>query len=179
MASNATDVSGYYASNSTQINNILHNSNHGNHSLLLVVMLPILAVLLLFVLLAVDCISISNARRHGRLTVKQKRRQRLFGLEAKIHSQSFKSWVKASNLERGENNSSEEDNTIVCAICLEVINNRALVRGLECHHVFHQSCLDEWFIHFKNFCPLCRRCIIAPANAIEERRIPEIPVEEI
>lgn len=54
-------------------------------------------------------------------------------------------------------------------ICLEVIDKNALVRGLQCHHVFHQSCLDGWFGRLHDYCPLCHRLIVArDGGAVDE-----------
>lgn len=54
-------------------------------------------------------------------------------------------------------------------ICLETINQKAVVRGLQCHHVFHQSCLDEWFGRLHDYCPLCHRLIVArEGGAVDE-----------
>jgi hypothetical protein len=54
-------------------------------------------------------------------------------------------------------------------ICLEVIDKKALVRGLQCYHVFHQSCLDGWFGRLHDYCPLCHRLIVArDGGAVDE-----------
>lgn len=49
-------------------------------------------------------------------------------------------------------------NNEICSICLEqfVINDK--INKLDCEHMFHKECLDEWFIN--NNCPLCRKIII-------------------
>ncbi|CAI5760660.1 unnamed protein product [Candida verbasci] len=44
-----------------------------------------------------------------------------------------------------------------CAICLELLENDDLVRGLICGHVFHQICLDPWLIKRRACCPMCKR----------------------
>lgn len=43
-----------------------------------------------------------------------------------------------------------------CAICLErFVPLRLRVLVLECHHVFHETCLLNWLINFRRSCPLC------------------------
>ncbi|RCK58217.1 hypothetical protein Cantr_06837 [Candida viswanathii] len=44
-----------------------------------------------------------------------------------------------------------------CAICLEVIEDDDIVRGLICGHVFHAECLDPWLTKRRACCPMCKR----------------------
>ena len=44
-----------------------------------------------------------------------------------------------------------------CAICLEVIEDEDIVRGLICGHVFHAECLDPWLTKRRACCPMCKR----------------------
>ncbi|ODQ82334.1 hypothetical protein BABINDRAFT_158954 [Babjeviella inositovora NRRL Y-12698] len=44
-----------------------------------------------------------------------------------------------------------------CAICLELLEDEEIVRGLICGHVFHQECLDPWLIDRNACCPMCKR----------------------
>ncbi|KAI5963044.1 uncharacterized protein KGF55_002836 [Candida pseudojiufengensis] len=44
-----------------------------------------------------------------------------------------------------------------CAICLEIIENDEIVRGLICGHVFHAICLDPWLTKRRACCPMCKR----------------------
>lgn len=46
-----------------------------------------------------------------------------------------------------------EDDT--CSICLENYNEKDLCRVLDCGHVFHQKCCDDW-LKTKDTCPYCR-----------------------
>ena len=45
-----------------------------------------------------------------------------------------------------------------CAICLQEFENDNEVYQLECHHIYHKSCLDQWFSR-QNSCPLCKNNI--------------------
>lgn len=49
-------------------------------------------------------------------------------------------------------------------ICLDTVEDEAQIRGLNCLHVFHQTCLDDWFGRFNEFCPLCHRPILPGAK---------------
>ncbi|OJJ50595.1 hypothetical protein ASPZODRAFT_21150 [Penicilliopsis zonata CBS 506.65] len=49
----------------------------------------------------------------------------------------------------------EHDTNFVCAICLDPIAESASIHALKCNHVFHDQCLEEWFLHFHFTCPLC------------------------
>ncbi|EDK36802.2 hypothetical protein PGUG_00900 [Meyerozyma guilliermondii ATCC 6260] len=44
-----------------------------------------------------------------------------------------------------------------CAICLEVLENDDIVRGLLCGHVYHAECLDPWLTKRRACCPTCKR----------------------
>ncbi|CAD1813623.1 unnamed protein product [Candida parapsilosis] len=44
-----------------------------------------------------------------------------------------------------------------CAICLEVLEDDDVVRGLICGHVFHAICLDPWLTKRRACCPMCKR----------------------
>ena len=59
------------------------------------------------------------------------------------------------------------ENTNICSICFEIIDNKNLnYKILECKHKFHTTCIKKWFLenHKKLFddiylngkCPLCR-----------------------
>jgi hypothetical protein len=47
---------------------------------------------------------------------------------------------------------------IECAICLNDFSDSSVCRQLPCDHVFHKSCIDEWFI-LSVKCPMCKRNI--------------------
>ncbi|CAO1616709.1 unnamed protein product [Parajaminaea phylloscopi] len=49
-----------------------------------------------------------------------------------------------------------------CPICLCNFEEGEMVRLLPCQHLFHKTCVDEWLIKIKKFCPSCRRDITVP-----------------
>lgn len=42
-----------------------------------------------------------------------------------------------------------------CSICLENLENHQCIKLVNCKHIFHKSCIDEWTKNH-NTCPLCR-----------------------
>ncbi|KAK0105963.1 hypothetical protein DL98DRAFT_522183 [Cadophora sp. DSE1049] len=53
----------------------------------------------------------------------------------------------------------------ICAICLDKIQGKDMVRVLGCSHVFHAACLERWYSRRHDLCPLCRACYIAEPSA--------------
>lgn len=55
--------------------------------------------------------------------------------------------------------------TFKCPICLERFGCLKLrVLRLDCHHIFHESCLVNWLINFKTTCPLCNENLRHPEH---------------
>lgn len=50
----------------------------------------------------------------------------------------------------------ENENPVVCAVCLDNIGHNQTVIDLSCNHTFHEQCLVNWFLRH-NTCPLCRQ----------------------
>lgn len=63
-----------------------------------------------------------------------------------------------------------------CAICLEVLEQEDVVRGLICGHVFHSDCLDPWLTKRRACCPTCKRDYFYK-NPNTEAPTPESPDE--
>ncbi|KAM5559661.1 RING-H2 finger protein ATL5 [Rosa sericea] len=54
-----------------------------------------------------------------------------------------------------------------CVICLGELEDGDMVRLLpNCKHVFHNPCIDKWFLAHTN-CPVCRAPIAAPIKTVE------------
>ena len=47
----------------------------------------------------------------------------------------------------------------VCTICIEEFKNGETVRTLQCKHIFHKNCIDEWF-EKKEVCPNCNQPLL-------------------
>ncbi|KAH9942729.1 hypothetical protein B0H21DRAFT_750075 [Amylocystis lapponica] len=52
-----------------------------------------------------------------------------------------------------------------CAICLEMFAKGDRVRVLPCYHMFHMDEVDEWLIHKKKLCPICKMDVTQPHPA--------------
>lgn len=51
-----------------------------------------------------------------------------------------------------------------CIICLDEITNKNECIQLECNHIFHKSCIEQWTQRQCN-CPICRKNIYVNYNA--------------
>jgi hypothetical protein len=43
-----------------------------------------------------------------------------------------------------------------CSICLEQLTLYP-TNKLNCNHIFHTQCIDMWWFHTSNSCPICRK----------------------
>ncbi len=50
----------------------------------------------------------------------------------------------------------------ICSICFDHFPEKEQVAILNCGHMYHITCIDEWFDHSKKSpsCPMCRKCCI-------------------
>ncbi|KAL5501365.1 hypothetical protein ACEPAH_8625 [Sanghuangporus vaninii] len=51
-----------------------------------------------------------------------------------------------------------------CAICLNDFMRGDRVRVLPCKHIFHLDEVDEWLIHRKKLCPVCKADVTLPSH---------------
>jgi hypothetical protein len=60
----------------------------------------------------------------------------------------------------------------VCAICQDSIQDNDVCRALStCHHVYHKTCIDQWFLSNVQ-CPTCRRDIRDTPAELQEPSAP-------
>ncbi|KAH8109290.1 hypothetical protein DFH11DRAFT_1548417 [Phellopilus nigrolimitatus] len=70
-----------------------------------------------------------------------------------------------------------------CAICLNDFAKGDRVRVLPCKHIFHLDEVDEWLIHRKKLCPICKADVTQPAHPytrpgpVAESTLPDIVTE--
>ncbi|GJJ15819.1 hypothetical protein Clacol_010097 [Clathrus columnatus] len=62
---------------------------------------------------------------------------------------------------------------VECAICLEDFVKGDKVRVLPCRHIFHMEEVDDWLIHRKKLCPICKHDVTCPVDV--ERTITREP----
>ncbi|KAK9707933.1 hypothetical protein K7432_009929 [Basidiobolus ranarum] len=43
-----------------------------------------------------------------------------------------------------------------CQVCLCEYEDQDRLRILNCHHAYHQNCIDKWLVEGANNCPICR-----------------------
>ena len=49
-----------------------------------------------------------------------------------------------------------KEKDVCCAICVEdILENTEVIRKLECNHIYHIECIDNWLI-LKAQCPMCK-----------------------
>ncbi|GFF52379.1 hypothetical protein IFM61606_06278 [Aspergillus udagawae] len=51
-------------------------------------------------------------------------------------------------------------NSIACSICLDPVLEHHPIHALQCRHVFHDLCLERWFLRDHNSCPLCQSALV-------------------
>lgn len=56
-----------------------------------------------------------------------------------------------------------------CVICLENMNNNTTLLTLECSHIYHKECIDDW-LNKSQTCPMCREKV-EPDNTIRDLAI--------
>ena len=61
-----------------------------------------------------------------------------------------------------------EIEVVVCAVCLEAIEDNCVASGYACEHTYHYDCLMDWVQHDHDDCPQCRRLLW---NPLEYQRI--------
>lgn len=62
----------------------------------------------------------------------------------------------------------DDQEEVVCAVCLCKIEEDDEMRELRCNHLFHMECLDRWVgvsYGFSSTCPICRTSL-TPAKLV-------------
>lgn len=88
-----------------------------------------------------------------------KHRQRLKKLEQVAPTQSLGHW-RAEKQETHVQNFATASTRLVCAICIDLIQDADKIRELHCGHVYHSNCLNLWVERGHHECPLCKYDIL-------------------
>ncbi|PKX92319.1 RING finger protein [Aspergillus novofumigatus IBT 16806] len=59
-------------------------------------------------------------------------------------------------------------NSITCSICLDPVLRHHPVHTLRCQHVFHDICLERWFLTAHNSCPLCQMALVEVCDVCQD-----------
>ena len=63
-----------------------------------------------------------------------------------------------------------------CAVCLTEFEKEEQIRELPCDHIFHDTCIRDWFMKAKSaVCPLCRNLL---HSGLSMENIPTPPLVE-
>ncbi|PTB62188.1 hypothetical protein BBK36DRAFT_1172745 [Trichoderma citrinoviride] len=93
-------------------------------------------------------------------------------LNEKAPNQSYSSWKEKSESDSGSG--TKETTFVVCAICLETLQEDDPIRKLSCDHIFHSLCLAKWFLKRHETCPLCKASFMrTPEKPKSPVQIPE------
>ncbi|CAI6339496.1 unnamed protein product [Periconia digitata] len=131
----------------------------------IIIILPCIFAIVLITALTTAYLSSQRRRRANDVDGKEQKK-RLEKLESHIKAEPFLDWT--SKEKKLESECSYSVN--LCVICLDDFTDDSQVRALDCHHVFHQECLDTWFARWNEYCPLCHKPIIPGAKPARERR---------
>ncbi|KAB8068910.1 hypothetical protein BDV29DRAFT_183761 [Aspergillus leporis] len=80
---------------------------------------------------------------------------RLECLERAAPTRPFKSWWMSIQTIRSPLKKS--DHIFTCSICLDRVRKRDPIHTLNCRHVFHRQCLENWYLGYHNQCPICKK----------------------
>ncbi|KAK8164044.1 hypothetical protein IWX90DRAFT_247688 [Phyllosticta citrichinensis] len=121
------------------------------------ILLPALFAVILLVLVITTAFFLPRLiKKNNACRRSDDQKRRMMNLERACKTQAFNAWC-AKHEEAHPEYKSE---IMTCVICLEQIEDKEKVRALDCNHVFHQHCLDDWYCRWNEFCPLCHRSIL-------------------
>jgi len=93
------------------------------------------------------------------ISVVAKHHKRLKQLEEVAPAQSLSHW-RAEKQETHVQTFATASTRLVCAICIDLIQDSDQIRELHCGHVYHSDCLNLWVERGHHECPLCKYDIL-------------------
>eukprot|EP01135_Chromosphaera_perkinsii_P002641 Nk52_evm9s226 gene=Nk52_evmTU9s226 len=87
-------------------------------------------------------------------------------LEKKTEEKRRESLQKSGeeSVDNGQTWDLDSNDEELCAICLEAYVDKDRLKLLPCNHRFHLMCIDPWLLTESRACPMCKRCVLAPAD---------------
>ncbi|KIW48364.1 uncharacterized protein PV06_00958 [Exophiala oligosperma] len=92
-------------------------------------------------------------------TIAAKHRRRIKKLEQVAPSQTLSHW-RSDKQEHHVKTFATISTKLICAICLDVMQDSDTIRELQCCHVYHTNCLNLWVERGHHDCPLCKYDIL-------------------
>ncbi|KIW20005.1 hypothetical protein PV08_00580 [Exophiala spinifera] len=92
-------------------------------------------------------------------SIAAKHRKRIKKLEQVAPSQTLRHW-RSDKEEHHVKTFATISTKLICAICLDVIQDSDTIRELQCCHVYHTNCLNLWVERAHHDCPLCKYDIL-------------------
>ncbi|KAI1618781.1 hypothetical protein EDD36DRAFT_42542 [Exophiala viscosa] len=92
-------------------------------------------------------------------SVVAKHHKRLKKLEQVAPAQSLSHW-RAEKQETHVQTFATASTRLICAICIDLIQDSDRIRELHCGHVYHSQCLNLWVERGHHECPLCKYDIL-------------------
>ncbi|KAL2406222.1 hypothetical protein ABEF92_004907 [Exophiala dermatitidis] len=87
--------------------------------------------------------------------IAKRHRKRLKILDKVAPIQSLHDW-RADKTTKHEQTFATLATKLICAICLDLIDEKEQIRELHCGHVYHAPCLNLWVERGHHDCPLCK-----------------------
>ncbi|BAE63405.1 hypothetical protein F9C07_11964 [Aspergillus flavus] len=128
---------------------------------LLVVCLTVYVVTAIWLLLRSYCLAYSSLASGAtdpaiaNVSPQDSMERRLDCLERVAPTKPFKIWWLSIQTIRSP--LKQSDHIFTCSICLDKVRKKDPIHTLQCHHVFHRECLENWFLGFHNQCPMCKK----------------------
>ncbi|KAL6244449.1 hypothetical protein RBB50_008691 [Rhinocladiella similis] len=110
-------------------------------------------------------------------TIAAKHRKRIKKLQQVAPSQTLSHW-RSDKQEHHVKTFATISTKLICAICLDVMQDSDTIRELQCCHVYHTNCLNLWVERGHHDCPLCKYDILGAHQDPQKARAADQAVSE-